>query len=53
MIRGDAGLQREEGRVHIYGTENEEQLLHVPPSASELPERLERLCSFVMAKVVC
>ena len=46
---GDAGrLQREgEGRVRIYGTENEEQLLHVPPSASELPERLERLCSFV------
>lgn len=46
---GDAGrFQREgEGRVRIYGTENEEQLLHVPPSASELPERLERLCSFV------
>lgn len=44
----DAGrLQRQGGdRIRIYGSEGDEQLLHVPPPAEELPERLQRLCDF-------
>ena len=44
----DAGrLQRQgEERIRIYGSEGDEQLLHVPPPAEELPERLQRLCDF-------
>lgn len=44
----DAGrLQRPgEPRVRIYGTQTEEQVLHVPPPAETLPERLETLCGF-------
>lgn len=44
----DAGrLQRQgEERIRIYGSEGDDQLLHVPPSAEELPERLKRLCDF-------
>ena len=44
----DAGrLQRPgELRVRIYGTQTEEQVLHVPPPAETLPERLETLCGF-------
>ena len=43
----DAGrLQRQgEERIRIYGSEGDDQLLHVPP-AEELPERLKRLCDF-------
>jgi Fic family protein len=33
-----------EERVRIWG--DGDQLLHTPPAASELPERLERLCEF-------
>lgn len=40
-------LQRQgEERIRIYGSEGDEQLLHVPPPAEELPERLQRLCDF-------
>lgn len=44
----DAGrLQRPgESRVRIYGTQTEEQVLHVPPPAETLTERLETLCGF-------
>ena len=44
----DAGrLQRQgEERIRIYGSEGDEQLLHVPPPVEELPERLQRLCDF-------
>jgi hypothetical protein len=44
----DAGrLQRQgEERIRIYGSEGQDQLLHVPPPAEELPERLKRLCDF-------
>ena len=44
----DAGrLQRQgEERIRIDGSEGDEQLLHVPPPAEELPERLQRLCDF-------
>ena len=44
----DAGrLQRQgEERIRIYGSEDDDQLLHVPPPAEELPERLKRLCDF-------
>lgn len=51
----DAGrLQQEgEGRVRICGSENEDQVLHVPPPASELPERMKRLCAFVNGEGEC
>jgi hypothetical protein len=44
----DAGrLQRQgEERIRIYGSGGDDQLLHVPPPAEELPERLKRLCDF-------
>ena len=44
----DAGrLQRQgEERICIYRSEGQDQLLHVPPPAEELPERLKRLCDF-------
>ena len=44
----DAGrLQRQgEERIRIYGSEGQDQLLHIPPPAEELPERLKRLCDF-------
>lgn len=44
----DAGKVQEPGeaRVRIYGTHDGDQVLHVPPPAEELPERLERLCAF-------
>lgn len=44
----DAGrLQRPgEPRARIYATQTEEQVLHVPPPAEALPERLEALCHF-------
>ena len=44
----DAGrLQRQgEERIRIYGSEGDDQPLHVPPPAEELPERLKRLCDF-------
>ena len=44
----DAGrLQRQgEERIRIYESEGQDQLLHVPPPAEELPERLKRLCDF-------
>ncbi|CAM2751471.1 Fic family protein [Actinomyces slackii] len=38
-----------EARVRIYGTEGDEQVLHIPPAAEELPERMERLCAFANA----
>ena len=44
----DAGrLQRpRDAGGRIYGTQTEEQILHVPPPAETLPERLETLCGF-------
>ncbi|WP_194948869.1 Fic family protein [Actinomyces trachealis] len=44
----DAGRIQAPGdsRVRVYGTATEEQVLHVPPAAEELSERLERLCAF-------
>lgn len=44
----DAGRIQAPGdsRVRVYGTATEDQVLHVPPAAEELPERLERLCAF-------
>lgn len=38
-----------DGRVRVYGTDTEDHVLHVPPAAEELPERLERLCAFANA----
>ncbi|SPT55017.1 Fic/DOC family [Actinomyces bovis] len=47
----DAGRLQVPGdsRVRVYGTITEEQVLHVPPAAVELPERLEGLCAFANA----
>ena len=44
----DAGRLQCQGeeRIRIYGSEGDDQLLHVPPPAEELPERLKRLCDF-------
>ena len=44
----DAGRLQHQGeeRIRIYGSEGQDQLLHVPPPAEELPERLKRLCDF-------
>lgn len=36
--------QPDEARVHVYS--KEDNLLHSPPPATELPERLEALCNF-------
>ena len=38
-------------RVRIYGTQGEEQVLHLPPPAEDLPARLEKLCEFANADV--
>ena len=35
-----------EERIRIYGNETDDQVLHVPPPAEQLPERLRRLCDF-------
>ena len=33
-------------RVRIYGTQDQDRILHVPPPAEELPERMAALCAF-------
>lgn len=33
-------------RVRVYGTETDDQILHIPPRAELLPGRLEALCRF-------
>lgn len=35
-----------EPRVRIYGTDDDSQILHVPPAAEELPRRMQLLCEF-------
>ena len=44
----DAGRIQQPGeeRIRIYGDETDDQVLHVPPPAEQLPERLRRLCDF-------
>ncbi|WP_022868838.1 Fic family protein [Schaalia vaccimaxillae] len=44
----DSGRIQQPGeeRVRIYGTQTDEQVLHVPPAAEELKERMEKLCAF-------
>lgn len=44
----DAGrIQRPgEERIRIYGDETDDHVLHVPPPAEQLPERMRRLCDF-------
>lgn len=44
----DAGRIQQSGeeRIRIYGDETDDQVLHVPPPAEQLPERLRRLCDF-------
>ena len=44
----DAGRIQRPGdeRVRIYGTDGQDQVLHVPPPAGELPERMQVLCTF-------
>lgn len=44
----DAGRIQRPGdeRVRIYGTQDQDQILHVPPPAEELPERMAALCAF-------
>ena len=51
----DAGRLQQVGedRIRIHGSDNDDQLLHVPPSASELPERMKRLCAFVNGEGEC
>lgn len=39
----------DDSRVRVVGDLGEEQILHVPPSAYELPERMEALCAFANA----
>lgn len=39
-----------EERVRIYGSDSDEQVLHIPPPAQELPERLQKLCDFANAR---
>ncbi|WP_254872897.1 Fic family protein [Schaalia sp. Marseille-Q2122] len=44
----EAGRLQQPGeeRVRIYGDQGQEQILHIPPPAEELPQRLETLCAF-------
>ena len=44
----DAGRIQRPGdeRVRIYGTDGQDQVLHVPLPAGELPERMQVLCTF-------
>ena len=44
----DAGRIQQPGeeRIRIYGDETDDHVLHVPPPAEQLPERLRRLCDF-------
>ncbi|MBL0165545.1 MAG: Fic family protein [Xanthomonadales bacterium] len=42
-------LRTAEDNVVIYDRANPSLVLHVPPKASELPKRLERLCKFANA----
>ena len=44
----DAGRIQQPGeeRIRIYGDETDDQVLHVPPPAEQLPERMRRLCDF-------
>ncbi len=35
-----------DSRVQIVGDASDEQILHIPPPAAELPKRLEELCAF-------
>lgn len=35
-----------EERTRIHGDETDDQVLHVPPPAGQLPERMRRLCDF-------
>lgn len=41
----DAGRLRQSDDIHVVDP-RDGQLLHVPPAANRLPERLERLCAF-------
>lgn len=45
----EAGRMQEDGeeRIRICGNETDDQVLHVPPPASQLPERMQRICDFV------
>jgi Fic family protein len=42
---GDAGRLRQSDDIHVVDP-NDGQLLHIPPAAALLPERLEALCAF-------
>lgn len=44
----DAGRLRQQDDIHVVDP-NDGQLLHVPPPAAMLPERLARLCTFANA----
>lgn len=48
---GQAGRLQQPGeeRVRIYADHTDEQVLHVPPPASELPARLQAVCDFANA----
>ncbi|MDO4791648.1 MAG: Fic family protein [Buchananella hordeovulneris] len=41
--------QPDEERVRIYADHTDEQVLHIPPPATELPGRLQGLCDFANA----
>jgi Fic family protein len=45
----DAGRLRSSDDVHVID-QRDQQTLHVPPPANELPERLQRLCAFANGK---
>lgn len=45
----DAGSLRQTDDIHVVDP-RDGQLLHVPPAANLLPERLERLCAFANGK---
>jgi Fic family protein len=41
----DAGRLRDKDDIHVVDP-RDGQILHIPPAASDLPQRLERLCTF-------
>lgn len=46
-----AGRFQLAGEEHVAVWDNEDELLHSPPPAEQLPERMQRLCDFANAQV--
>ncbi|MDE0066316.1 MAG: Fic family protein [Acidimicrobiaceae bacterium] len=46
----DAGRLQQPGEDRVMVVDNDNRVLHQPPSAEELPERMEQLCAFANAE---